>query len=75
MAALNQTLKGDFFWCGKEEVDQLIAGRSKKLTGRSMETLKEQSPVIDKIHETGVQNVPGIKEVKFDISVVNRDYY
>lgn len=31
MAALNQTLKGDFFWCGKEEVDQLIAGHSKKL--------------------------------------------
>lgn len=31
MAALNQTLKGDFFWCGKEEVDQLIAGRSKKI--------------------------------------------
>jgi 2-dehydro-3-deoxygluconokinase len=31
MAALNQTLKGDFFWCGKEEVEQLIAGHSKKL--------------------------------------------
>ena len=31
MAALNQTLKGDFFWCGKVEVDQLIAGHSKKL--------------------------------------------
>lgn len=31
MAALNQTLKGDFFWCGKEEVEQLIAGYSKKL--------------------------------------------
>lgn len=31
MAALNQTLKGDFFWCDKEEVEQLIAGHSKKL--------------------------------------------
>ena len=31
MAALNQTLKGDFFWCGKENVEQLIAGRSKQL--------------------------------------------
>jgi 2-dehydro-3-deoxygluconokinase len=31
MAALNQTLKGDFFWGEKEDVDRLIAGRSKKL--------------------------------------------
>lgn len=31
MAALNQTLKGDFFWCSREDVDQLIAGRSKVL--------------------------------------------
>jgi 2-dehydro-3-deoxygluconokinase len=31
MAALNQTFKGDFFWGGKEEVDRLIAGSSKKL--------------------------------------------
>jgi 2-dehydro-3-deoxygluconokinase len=31
MAALNQTLKGDFFWCGREEVEQLIAGHSKTL--------------------------------------------
>ena len=31
MAALNQTFKGDFFWSGKEEVDRLIAGSSKKL--------------------------------------------
>ena len=31
MAALNQTLKGDFFWCGKEEVDRLIMGSSQKL--------------------------------------------
>lgn len=31
MAALNQTLKGDFFWCSKQEVEQLIAGHSKKL--------------------------------------------
>lgn len=31
MAALNQTLKGDFFWCSKEEVDQLIAGHSKNI--------------------------------------------
>ena len=31
MAALNQTLKGDFFWGRKEDADRLIAGRSKKL--------------------------------------------
>jgi 2-dehydro-3-deoxygluconokinase len=31
MAALNQTFKGDFFLGGKEDVDRLIAGRSKKL--------------------------------------------
>jgi hypothetical protein len=31
MAALNQTFKGDYFWGGKEEVEGLIAGRSKKL--------------------------------------------
>ena len=31
MAALNQTFKGDFFWGGKQEVDRLIAGNSKKL--------------------------------------------
>ncbi len=31
MAALNQTLKGDFYWGGKEEADKLIAGRSNKL--------------------------------------------
>lgn len=31
MAALNQTLKGDFFWCGRDDVDQLIAGHSKVL--------------------------------------------
>ncbi|MCP4624768.1 MAG: sugar kinase [bacterium] len=31
MAALNQTFKGDFFWGGKQEVDRLIAGSSKKL--------------------------------------------
>lgn len=31
MAALNQTFKGDFFWGDKEDVEQLIEGRSKKL--------------------------------------------
>jgi 2-dehydro-3-deoxygluconokinase len=31
MAALNQTLKGDFFWCSKVDVDRLVSGRSKKL--------------------------------------------
>lgn len=31
MAALNQTLKGDFFWCSKNDVDRLVSGRSKKL--------------------------------------------
>jgi 2-dehydro-3-deoxygluconokinase len=31
MAALNQTFKGDFFWGGKQEVDKLVAGSSKKL--------------------------------------------
>jgi 2-dehydro-3-deoxygluconokinase len=31
MAALNQTFKGDFFWSGKEEVEQLVAGHSKTL--------------------------------------------
>jgi 2-dehydro-3-deoxygluconokinase len=31
MAALNQTLKGDFFWCSKGDVDRLVSGRSKKL--------------------------------------------
>jgi 2-dehydro-3-deoxygluconokinase len=31
MAALNQTIRGDFFWCEKEEVDNLISGCSKKI--------------------------------------------
>lgn len=31
MAALNQTIKGDFFWGDKEEVDRLVAGSSKKI--------------------------------------------
>ena len=31
MAALNQTTRGDFFWCSKEDVDALIAGISQSL--------------------------------------------
>ncbi len=27
MAALNQTTRGDFFWCGKQDVDELISGK------------------------------------------------
>ena len=31
MAALNQTLKGDFFWCSKNDVIRLAAGHSQNL--------------------------------------------
>ena len=31
MAALNQTLKGDFFWCSKDDVTQMVAGHTQNL--------------------------------------------
>jgi hypothetical protein len=31
MAALNQTLKGDFFWCSKDDVTRMVAGRTQNL--------------------------------------------
>ena len=31
MAALNQTLKGDFFWCSKDDVTRMVAGHTQNL--------------------------------------------